>query len=261
MTQPLIRVFDCETSALDDDARMCEIGWTDVRHDGDAWLVDKPRSELVNPGCFIKPEASAVHHITDAIVKDCRPADEALRALALSDVDLWAAHFAKFDRRFFNPDGSTWICTYKLAVRAWPDAPNHKNQTLRYYLGLPIDTVAPGLPHRAKLDSFVTGSVLCFALNRGWTVDQCVQISSVPALLPRVNFGKHVGKAWSAVPTDYLEWYLRQPDQDEDIQFTCRHWLAKAVDAREDRAPPPIRAGDYLKAPESPEPPPWEPDR
>lgn len=250
MTEPLIRVVDFETTSLGDDAAVCEIGWTDLWHDdGGHWCPMQPHAELVNPGCFIAPDASAVHHITDGMVKDCRPADVALRELARADVDMWAAHVANFDRRFFNPEGSQWIDTYKIAVRLWPSAPNHKNMTLRYFLGLPIDL--SGLPHRARLDSFVTAHVLARVLNRReLNVDQCVQISSVPALLSVCSLRKHRGKPWSVVAQQdpgYLEWYLtKAEDRNEDTEFTCRHWLAKVTDAREERAPPPIHAGDYL---------------
>ena len=46
-----------------------------------------------------------------------------------------AAHRASFDQRFCTPrlTGEVeWICTWKCAMRIWPDLPRFSNQMLRY---------------------------------------------------------------------------------------------------------------------------------
>ena len=44
-----------------------------------------------------------------------------------------AAHNADFETKFFEPMLPV-ICTYKAALRVWPDAPSHSNGALRYWL-------------------------------------------------------------------------------------------------------------------------------
>ncbi|KQO57583.1 hypothetical protein ASF24_17110 [Methylobacterium sp. Leaf86] len=57
-------------------------------------------------------------------------------------------------------------------------------------------------------------------------LDDLVDISSQPALLPKCNFGKHRGTPWADVPSDYLRWASGQ-QMDEDVAFTVRHHLAE----------------------------------
>src|SRR5262245_25865334 len=46
-----------------------------------------------------------------------------------------------------------WLCTYKSALRAWPDAPRHSNSVLRYWLGIdiPPDPLMPATVHFATV--------------------------------------------------------------------------------------------------------------
>ena len=36
---PQIRIADSETTGLEADAKVCEIGWTDLINDGDGWRL------------------------------------------------------------------------------------------------------------------------------------------------------------------------------------------------------------------------------
>ena len=157
----------------------------------------------------------AIHHILDAEVagapfwKDAAP--PVLRpgggVLAL------AAHRAAFEQRFCTPalsGGAAWICTWKCALRLWPDLPRFSNQMLRY-LRRPEGLVhALGLPaHRALPDAYVTAHNLRDMLNET-TVEQLLAWSREPGLLPRVPSGPVkrgdwvVGRLWrsSSKPVD-----------------------------------------------------------
>src|SRR5579862_8797310 len=168
-----IRCIDFESTGLPPDAAVCEIGWCDVvTGDGPAridWIV----SLLVDPGRPMPIEAMAVHHITDADVAGRHDATEIIRRLTLvaNDVipfgsgigvrpDIFCAHNAKFERAFFDGDGKPWICTYKCALRVWPESPIHSNQGLRYFLGLNLDPDLAMPPHRAGPDAYVTAHIL-----------------------------------------------------------------------------------------------------
>jgi DNA polymerase III epsilon subunit-like protein len=158
-------VIDVETTGFSPVAdRVVEIACALV--DGDRivgrWAV------LVNPGMTIPPAASAVHGITDGMVRDAPNIHAALRqARRLCRGRLVAAHSAPFDLSFVGaPVGGAALCTLRLARVLIPEAPNHKNQTLRRFLG--IDRFAgEDLPaHRALGDALVTAHVLIACRRR-----------------------------------------------------------------------------------------------
>lgn len=212
------RCIDFETTGIpteDDTHAIVEIGWCDV---GDA-----PRSVLCNPGRPIPPEAMAVHHITDEMVRD------ATGDIGVIDSNecYFVAHNADYERQFYQP-ATPYICTYKVAMRLWPDAPSHGLQFLRYYLALDVDAGLAMPPHRAGPDAYVCAALMSRILEEGRvTVDEMVRWSSGPALLPRVTFGKHKGADWADVPTDYLEWIVFKSDMDRDIKANANHHLKK----------------------------------
>jgi exodeoxyribonuclease X len=169
---PRIRVIDLETAG-NGPHDVCEIGWQDVEQGADGlWrLSDVRGSRLVNPGRPISPETMAVHHILDEHVSAApfwkTVAPEILRpdggVLAL------AAHRAAFEQRYCRPHltgGAAWICTWKGALRLWPQLPSFSNQRLRYQRRPPGLVHEMGLPaHRALPDAYVTAHHLRDMLN------------------------------------------------------------------------------------------------
>ena len=235
----IIRVVDTETTGLLPDCKVVEIATQDLVLDavGSGWRKGRTWSTLVNPGVPIPPEASAVHHITDDMVRNAPPIDHVMSGLLGSDPNdaiYFAAHEVKFDRAVLKLDESTakWICTRKCAVSLWPEAPNYKNQTLRYYLGLKLSDPESAIPHRAAGDVYVTAALLrrmlAVRLTDGTHVDPdlLMQISAAPVLLPRLAFGKHAMKPCKDIPVDYWEWALKNITEDEDVQFTARSYIA-----------------------------------
>ena len=159
------------------------------------------------------------------MVADAPPIDAGLIKLNHPSVDVFVAHNAAFEREFFTGNGKPWICTLKVARRLWPECPSHSNQCLRYFLGVELDDALAMPPHRAAPDAYVTAHILLAALNAGTTIADMIEWSAGPSLLPRVNFGKHRGQAWSSLPPDYLSWLVNKSDMDADTKFTARHWL------------------------------------
>jgi len=225
----LIRVIDFETTGVPSETQsqaICEIGWCDVRtyDNGDPPEAGDPCSLLCNPGRPMPADAQAAHHISDVDVADAVGPTEGLRALTANAPDVWCAHNAKFEQEFFSGAGKPWICTRKVAMRLWPKSPNHQNQTLRYALGVVLDGALAMPPHRAGPDAYVTAHILLEAL-RVVAVEQLIEWTEKPALLPSVTFGKHKGREWSQLPWDYLDWIVRKSDMDEDVKFTARHYI------------------------------------
>jgi exodeoxyribonuclease X len=203
---PILRVIDLETTGQNfADGGVVEIGWQNLNQDDNGtWqLSGPPGAMLVNPGHPISPVTSAIHHIVDEDVAEAPPwtvaAQHALRPDPRARFQALAAHRAAFEQRWCFPavTGRTpWICTYKCALRLWPDAPTHSNQGLRYWRrpeGLHRPTSLPA--HRAGPDAYVTAHHLRDMLALA-SVDQLLAWSAEPALLPRVPFGVHRGRYW-----------------------------------------------------------------
>lgn len=242
----LIRCIDFETTGIPNDEdphAVCEIGWCDVRVDVDedagiAGVVSlgRPQTILTNPGRPMPVEARAVHHISDADILGAPSPDVAFLRLGQPRADYLAAHNADFERKFYGNGSIPWLCTYKAALRLWPDAPSHSLQVLRYWLGLEVDFETAMPPHRAGPDAYVGAALLFRVVQTAWAggvdIPTLARWSSGPALLPRVTFGKHRGKRWEEVPTDYLEWMVGQKDMDSDAKANARHHLKQRTTAR-----------------------------
>lgn len=231
-----IRIVDFETTGMPEDpaAAICEIGWTDLQvHLGDPTPeaiqceVQDTYSFLTNPGHPIPAICRAVHHISDADVADAVSPNDGLARLALDGPDYYAAHNSPFEQHFFADASRPWICTYRGAVRIWPDAPAFSNQVLRYHLGLDLpDPAMAHPPHRAGPDTYVTAHLLAKIIEeRHATLEQLVRWSSGPPLLPKITFGKHKGSKWEDVPSDYLDWIVSKSDLDANTKANARYHL------------------------------------
>jgi exodeoxyribonuclease X len=223
-----IRCIDIETTGIDPatDA-VLEIASVDLLREGG---ITNQQETLVRPTVPVPPEASAVHHLIDA---------DFVNAPSLEDVidrfkgaDAYVAHNSDFERSFLGDylGQATWICTYKCALRVWPELTSHSNQALRYTLGLVnphgIDRHSLN-PHRALADAIVTSAIFERLLKQAsWS--ELVQWSSEPPLLTVFGFGMHRGQRFDQAPRDYLEWIADgQNDLREDVKFSARYWLGR----------------------------------
>lgn len=231
MSASRVRVIDLETAGsgpLD----VCEIGWQDVeRGDDGRWFVSEERgARLVNPGRPITPETMAVHHILDSEVagepfwKDVAPG--VLRPAG--GVMALAAHRAAFEQRYCTAKlsgGAPWICTWKCALRLWPDLQGFSNQMLRYQRmpeGLVHDL---GLPaHRAMPDAYVTAHHLRDMLNAA-SLEALLAWSREPGLLPRVPTGTERGKTWDRLEVQALRALAQE--RDPNIRFSAETELRR----------------------------------
>lgn len=224
-----LRVIDIETTGTDPaEHSIIEIASVDLKSDG---TICNHQTDLIAPGRDIPPESSAVHHL---IASDFATAPQ------LSDViphyegaDAYVAHNCSFERLFLDKHfGSpAWVFTYKAALRVWPDAPGHSNQTLRYWLGLIEPFVNPRatiLPHRALSDAIVTAAILAELLKLAKWPD-LVAWTAEPPLITVCRFGaKHKGKRFDAISrTDpsYLTWIIEKSDLDADTKWNAAFWL------------------------------------
>jgi len=226
------RVIDFETTDLDPAAAdVIEVGWVDVRSDGQ---MTRPRSMLCRPAHPISVEAMAAHHLSEQQVERGVRKQDWQDALTDGKPVAYVAHHAAFEASFWPDAPAPWICTYKAALRLWPEAPRHTNQVLRYFLLLDamagFDPTLAMPPHRAGPDAYVTAWIFStmLALEGGeHRLKRLLAWTREPGLLPRVLFGKHRLARWSEVPVDYLQWIMRQTDMDEDVRFTATQELQR----------------------------------
>lgn len=228
-----VRIIDTETTGFDPATdEICEIASIDIKKVDGLFRAINPLETFCKISKPMPAQASAVHHIIDADLMGAPGIEEALVPFVEhDDAELvFVAHNADFDRGFLKPylRSQRWICTYKVALRLFPDLPSHSNQFLRYHFGyvtpFGIERVSP---HRAISDCYVTG-VVFLELMRHTTFQQMLAWSDEPPLKSRITFGtKHKGLRYDdpEVPTSYLRWIINESSLDEATKFSAQHWL------------------------------------
>lgn len=244
-------VLDTETTNKDKDlAEIIELGFI-KRQNGTIESFDALYKPEVNYG-IVKPEISAVTHITTKMVKDkphfkdcyvtdLKPTIERL----LLDGGALIAHNAIYDHTVLNNyecvdlTGVPTICTMRLAKHLFMEDDTvefYNLGYLRYRFELDVpDNIEL---HRASTDAFITMKLLEFLIGHMEEkqmldqtlpyVAQLVDLCEKPMFLPKMMFGKHNGKSWDDIPIDYVIWMLNNwgslddtdPLFDMDLSYT-----------------------------------------
>lgn len=213
----IIRSVDLETTGIptpEDPHAIVEIGWCDLP-------AKEYHDTLVFPEREIPFEAMSIHHITNEMVINAPRKEPSIELI--SGANIYVAHNADYERQFL-PDLGPWICTWKVALRVFPDMERHNLQYLRYALALPVRQDIP-MPHRAGPDAYV--AALLFeriqAEPSAPDIETMIRWSSGHALLPTCPLFKHKGKKWADVPGDYLDWIVNKPnDISADVKANAR---------------------------------------
>ncbi|MGI4940563.1 MAG: hypothetical protein ACRYHQ_08380 [Janthinobacterium lividum] len=233
-----LRVIDLETTGDGfSNGGVVEVGWQDLASDAaGVWaLHGGPGSRLVQPGFPISAVTSAVHHIVDEDVAGAPAWDATAPAVLRGEgIVALAAHRAAFEKRWCLPrlsGNARWICTWKCALRLWPDAPTHSNQGLRYWRRPSGLDRAAGLPaHRAGPDAYVTAHHLRDMLALA-DVQLLLTWSEQPALLVRVPHGPLRGRRWEELDDTQLDQVLGgQHGHNQDMLFTAKAERARRRD-------------------------------
>ncbi len=168
--------------------------------------------KLVNPCCPIPAEASAIHHITDEMVKDSPDFSQIGRefvefcegdvVLIAHNNDGFDLHFLKheFSRHEITMPAWNFLDTLKWARRYRPDLPKHTLQFLRE-----VYKIAENTAHRALDDVMVLHQVFS-QMTDDLTIDTIMELISKKRDLQHMPFGKHQGVPLKDVPRDYIKW-------------------------------------------------------
>lgn len=217
----VIRVIDFETTGMEPPAEVCEVGVCDLQLEGRQ--IDEPKSWL----CGVKempPEVRAVHHISLA---ECEGKEPFNIGMAMAPgVSAIAAHNSDFETKFFDPPIPV-ICTYKAALRVWPEAPSHSNGALRYWLEdqgkIAPDNALTQPAHRAAPDAYVTAHILLALFDTGVTGKQMVAWTREPRLLPVCPIGAEWrGKRWAEVDSGFLRWMTNNATMEADLKWNAQ---------------------------------------
>lgn len=225
-----VRIWDVETSGhAEDGGVVIESGWVDVD------LETKEIGPVLNrlyglpEGVDLSPEVRAVHHIQKKdLPTETFVADDWANEIKADGIVAMVAHNSSYESSFMTPPVPIF-CSYKSALRVWPDASTHSNSGLRYWLqdqGLiePVDELC--LPHhRAGPDAYVTAWIFIALLNAGATGKDMKGWTAESALLPRCPIGEWRGKPWTEIDAGFLKWAIGKPSMSEEIKWNCKREL------------------------------------
>src|SRR5512142_1266834 len=153
-------VLDFETTGLSPDMgdRSIEVGAVKIR---DGEVIDRFQS-LMNPGVRISGFIEEYTGITNEMLAHAPPCEKAMREFKsfVGPMPL-VAHNSSFDRRFLEAEwsridaacGNEFACSLLTARRVYPEAPNHRLETLVAHAGIDAAEVF----HRALADAEMTG--------------------------------------------------------------------------------------------------------
>ena len=218
-----IFIADVETTGLSptDDA-IVELSFVEIDED---FNKVSEFSTKVNPQRPICPAASAVHGIIDADVVKAPLLGEMLQVYGagyFEDVFL-IAHNARFDHSFLDPHWNIQgvFCTLRAARRMYPDAPNHKLQTLRFFLMLDVEREAAA--HSAEGDVAVLVSLLKRMVDdSGESLPDFVDLMLEPIPVDVMPFGKYKGCTLQSLPKSYVKWLFTLSDLDSDLEISLK---------------------------------------
>lgn len=212
--------YDTETTGVRSDKdRIIELAAYDP-------VENREFVHFINPGMPIPPEATAIHKITDAMVKDApsfREVIEKFIAFCPEKTVLIAHNNDAFDKQFLHAESKragvslpayAFLDSLKWARKYRPDLPRHTLQSLRECYG-----IAANQAHRALDDVIVLHRVFSRMID-DIPIDTVIQLLSKPRMIHRMPFGKHQGKTLEEVPKHYISWLaengaLDKPENQE----------------------------------------------
>jgi exodeoxyribonuclease X len=228
--KPIVRVIDFEATGLERECKVVEVGHCDF--DPIARTIGRPESYLCGGIDQMPPDTRAVHHIRLEDLAGLPPYDRwcLYEQAARAGVVAFAAHSADFEAQHIL--GSIpLVCTFKAAVRVWPDAPSHSVFGLLYWLedqGLvAYDRQLAHPPHRAGPDAYATAVLLQAIYAAGYEGRDLIAWTREPALLPRCPLGDWRGHKWEECDPSFLEWILRKIHDREDVRFCAARELER----------------------------------
>jgi DNA polymerase III epsilon subunit-like protein len=235
--------LDVETTGRGLEDRLCQVAYK---------FKGRLKGSLFKPPLPISIEAMAVSHITNEMVADKSmflgsPMYEELKKIFSSN-NILVAHNAGFDAEMLKKENlkiPSVIDTYKIAqaLDEKAEISKYSLQYLRYYFNLDLDIkTAPA--HNAFGDVKILEKLFEVFLkkisekteNEEKTLEKMLEISFLPVLVKKFNFGKYKGMFVKEIvlrDPGYLQWLLeektkmreREGINDENWIYTLEYYL------------------------------------
>lgn len=213
-------ILDTETHTLN--GQPIEIAYAPIQLSDGKLTLDKAQifDQLYQVDEPISYAAMAVHHILQA---DLEGQPHYTSFQLPSDTIYIIGHNIDYDIRALEKCGVDTsnikaICTLALARLVWPDAEAHNISALIYMITKGSEKAREMIKkaHRADVDIILTANILMHIIHQlDIKTIEDLYIASEDARIPRIiNFGKHRGTAIAELPSDYIQWLLRQDDLD-----------------------------------------------
>ncbi len=212
--------YDTETTGVRSDKdRIIELAAYDP-------VEERTFVRLINPGMSIPLEATAIHNITNEMVREApsfRVIAEQFVAFCPENTVLIAHNNDAFDKLFLEAEFKRadlpfpdfrFVDSLKWARKYRSDLPRHTLQSLREVFGIEANQA-----HRALDDVIVLHKVFQ-AMIDDLPIDTVLELLAKPQNVSKMPFGKHQGKPLSEVPKDYVTWLASsgafdKPDNQE----------------------------------------------
>lgn len=217
MSDVLVDLFDTETAGLQ--GGVCDIAIVRINNNFETvWQAES----LCDPERLISEGATEIHGITNEMVQYEPTLAEfmAMHNQPFHREDaVVGGHNTSFDIRMIDghlPQMYRKICTLRLAREIYPDAPDHKLQTLREMLGL-----EGGTAHRAMGDVVTSINLLKhMAEATGRDLEGLIQLNARPMDgNSKMPWGKaHKNVKLKDLPSSYVAWLLSLSNLDPDLR-------------------------------------------
>jgi len=186
--------------------------------------------------------AQAVHGITPNQVESLPPFQgtpmfDYLKSIFPTAIVI--AHNAPFDLSMLRNEGlpppKYVIDSLQLSYHLLPNIEQHTLQYLRYFLHLYEQETDTIVPHSSQSDVLVLEKLFNYFSKmvqeryQGDTIANMVHLSSTPALLPCLPFGKYKNMSFSHVKNTeprYLIW-MQSIAENRNLAYTLNYWLDK----------------------------------
>lgn len=173
----------------------------------------------------------AVHHILESDLID----QPLYTEFKLPDTTVYiVGHNIDYDiktiaRCGINIDHLKPICTLALARTVWPNAEAHNISALIYQISqgsLKARELLKGA-HRADADIILTANILMHIITHTQvqTMEELYAASEAARVPQKLTFGKHKGVAIKDLPTDYVQWLLKQSELDPYLKKALENTL------------------------------------
>ncbi len=228
--------IDVETTGLEQNDRLCAVGL--ILFDEEVITYQ----ELIKPPKKMRPEASAINHITDEMLKKKKSFEDSKINEILEKYNrtetTFIGHNIAFDIAMLKKEGfvfqGAFIDTLKCTRALIQECEQFSLQYLRYELKLYKDEkkVADELTielqaHEVLSDALHVRLLHCY-LNDMAGDEKLQELSSHPVLIQKLSFGKYKGRFIEEIAMNdgaYLSWVLSSVESlDEDMRYSIEYY-------------------------------------